>query len=354
MRILRWFLIFSSIAYWYSVFSMEKPLSQKKRSAEISTQILEEEAGINWQNLPIKQFYTGPNISALRVLSEQEIAQAVSNIITIANHAPDIQNAIDRVNKRFEDFPEISPLIYGPEIAKALAKQFKTHWLYVAALLRHAPTEDTLISYLDPSDSVPSEKLKAVKASLQLNDMNALYNMLKNRSYKQLFTRVNFGAHDVILSDLAKEGKINALKLLLSAGANINSSYMDRSLLKNAYPNLAMLSMLVEHGVYLDREDIFIRLLGTADDSIKNNKLYYPTLSAFIKAKPIPHGKLTSNDPNFNPLIIAVKAGNLKLFKWLLAQKEISNYLIGQAKIFITSPYIQITNKQLFLDQFAQ
>lgn len=354
MRIIRWFLIFSSIAYWYSVFSMENPAFNKKRSAEIPTQILEEEAGINWQNLPINQCHTSPDTSALRQLSEQEVAEAVSNIIIIANHAPNVQSSITRVNEQLIKFPEINPLVYGPEIAQALAKRFKAHWLYVATQLKFTHNQEPLLHYLNPDDAVASEKFKAVKESIKFNDLNALYTLIKNKSYKQLFARANYGPQDVILADLAKGGKINALKLLLSAGANVNSTYMDRSLLKNAYPNLAMLSMLVEHGVHRDKEDIFLQLLSTTNATIKNDKLYYPTLSTFIKAKRIPQKSLESTAPNFNPLIIAVKAGNVELFKWLLAQKEIPSYEIGEARLFITSPSLQIPNKQLFLDQFSQ
>lgn len=344
MRILRWIIILSSIAYWYSIFAMEGP--SKKRPLEPNQEITKEESEYIWPELPLEQFYLEP---PRKDLSQEEIVEAVSNIITLVDYSPSIAKAIERANNLLLKFPEIKSDNGLIDITKKIGAKFKISWLYVATKIQSGSETNPLIYYLNTTKYLPSDKFKAIETSIKLNDLHALQSLLHKEDFKNLFKQHNYGKHDVILADLAKEKNFEALKILLDAGANPNSIYMDKVLLQNAFPNLKILSMLIEKGARNKGQCVFLSLLG-ADPLIKSNSAYYPTLLTFIRSG------AQVNWPEPHPLIIAASKGDVTLFKWLLDQGADPLAHIKwenkdtTPKALLMFPIVNFPNKQAILD----
>lgn len=351
MRLVRWIIILSSIAYWYSLFSMDEPLSfQHSKKRALPTEILQEEA---WKELPLEQLHTYPSTAkSLRTLSEEDVYNTISYITSIGTQSEKLEDALAKVNKLLAEFPEINTIEHFKTISKTLTKQFlrpQTSWLYIAAKLNYPPTIQTFSLLATDKHSKQHEKYSAIEKSIELNDIPTLQAMLNNQNFKKLFAKTKRDSHDFILTNLARKNNMPILKLFLEAGANPDAQFMGRSLLQNAIPHLSMIGMLIEKGARAGINETFIELIKTP---VKRDPLYIPVLSALIKVG----ASLNPSPDKPSPLISAAAVGDWVLFKWLILQGANPKNPLRQkgvltsAEQIIKNPTVSIPNKSDFID----
>lgn len=298
MRLLRWIVILSSIAYWYSIFAMEPPLGKRPYEQEGTFwQQLDELSELEMTPAAKKEkFEELPLLELTGLTNTEELA-----IINKATKESTIKGSINVFDKLVFEKANSSNI---ETIARAIAKKFGTSYLYVLSKAT-APLAKNIFDHSLLIISGPNFKddaKQALKSGIAYNDYNSLLKMLTNHFFISAFKDdANFTQE--LLNFATTNKKDRAVQAILDYKANQMKSIAPRSA-----PQTSTRPFNQEEAI-----GTFIKLLRSEPEKTKY-LTYYGQLRKLIVAG-VP---LNPIQADINPLLNAASTGNVPLVRWLL------------------------------------
>lgn len=298
MRLLRWIVILSSIAYWYSIFSMQ-PLG--KRPLEPQGTFWEQLEELDKLPTPETEFgeLSQSTQSTKRSKQKEEEKTDETIIIFQATREPTISNAIKAMDKliaeySFQDYGAIQ------SIAQRIASKFSTNYLYVLSKTTNPKLNKLFNDFLSTMPLTKDVIEKALRAAIAYNDYDAVSKMLSNKFFVSELQK-----DKTILDQLSKFAFEHKKEQALKA---IRDMHNDQK-----FPVVPLPSLTTKPVPGKNKTDIFVNLLKS---DYKITESYYARLQELLKEGVL----LNPERAEINPLLISASLGKVDVTKWLLSK----------------------------------
>lgn len=331
MRLLRWIIILSSIAYWYSIFAMDAPGLGKRpyEDAAFALLNLEEEYNL-WQQTvdPEEHITKKERFEKLPLVDLLASSKAnIKHIVMQSTKESTINKAISVADKLLIESEAVNTFSIE-SIAKAIANKFTTSYLYVIAKLT-APIAKHLFE--NSLTTIPEENLKmaafqALKSGIAYNDYSALLRMLSNTFFVSVLSD-DPKYKEQLLAFAIDNKKTSAVKALLEKGANATITFEGKLPIERAKFSPDIIELIK----FYNPSNTFFRLIK--QNTPKNSTpVYYQKLQTLLDLK----ATINPEEAEINPLLNAASTGNVELVKWLLDHGANPDLRVMKGHEFIT------------------
>lgn len=342
MRLLRWIVILSSIAYWYSIFAMEAPLGKRGYKEETFWDEL-----ANLEGLPVAKKEKFEELPLLELSGPTGLTKADEMaIITRVTKESSIKNAINILNKLLAESDKAQSSNIET-IARAVAHKFGTNYLYILSKLTTPVVKNIFDQSLSTITGInfKDDVKQALKSSVAYDDSLSLLRMLSNPFFAlALHDTPNY--KEQLLASAIDHSKTSAAKTLLEQGAKVTVKFEGKFPIERAKYSPHLIELLE----YYDPSNVFTRLIkqNTPQNSTPE---YYRKLQTLLDQKAL----INLESAEINPLLGAASTGNIQLVEWLLAHGANPNLPIYRGNTQTTPRKIlqsgmAYPNKQAILD----